>query len=147
MIKTQGNFYTIFVNDSEQTKTYKLQTANMVVSGKPPLELWKTRAADVGAGFDSNYLRHLCNLSADASGAYSITVKPYSIVTATTLANSANPELSAPLPVEGPREVLDTDATGAVRNTMRWVARNSSSAGNWAADSLSGAASFSGTRP
>jgi hypothetical protein len=38
-------------------------------------------------------------------------------VTATTLVSYANAELNAPLPVEGARTVLDTDATGSVHET------------------------------
>ena len=111
------NFSTIFMNDSSRTQTYKLSTSNMGYTGKPSLEVWETRAADAGAVFNSNYLKYLCSASADASGAYTINVKPYSVVTVTTLTNSSNPEYASPLPVEGARTVLDTDATGDVQNT------------------------------
>jgi hypothetical protein len=111
------DFSTIFVNDSSRTQTYKLTLSNMSYTGKPALEMWETRAADVGAPFNSNYLKYLCNMPADASGAYIVTVKPYSIVTVTTLNNSAIADYRTPLPVEGARPVLDTDATGAVQNT------------------------------
>ena len=110
------NFSTIFINDSSRTQTYKLSTSNMGFTGKPSLEVWETRAADTGASFNSNYLKYLCSASADTSGVYTISVKPYSIVTATTLANSASAEFGTPLPVEGARTILDTDATGAVHD-------------------------------
>jgi hypothetical protein len=79
--------------------------------------VWETRAADAGAAFNSNYLKYLCNMPADTSGVYTIAVKPYSVVTVTTLVNSATSEYNTSLPVEGARPVLDTDATGAVQNT------------------------------
>jgi hypothetical protein len=111
------NFSTIFINDSSRAQTYQLSTANMGYTGKPSLEVWETRAADAGAAFNGNYLKYLCSMSADTSGVYRIAVKPYSAVTVTTLANSAVAEYGTPLPVEGARTVLDTDATGGVRNT------------------------------
>jgi hypothetical protein len=111
------DFSVVFMNDSESTRTYKVQPTNMAYTGRPPLELWETRAADAGATFNSNYLKYLCDVSADASGAYIVVVKPYSVLTASTLANVANAESQSPLPVEGARAVLDTDATGAVPNS------------------------------
>ncbi|WP_437654864.1 sugar-binding protein [Sorangium sp. So ce1182] len=111
------NFSTIFINDSERAQTYKLQVVNMAYAGNPALELWETRAADPGAAFNSNYMKYRCNMSADASGIYTINVEPYSILTATTLANTGDAEHNQPLPVEGVRTVLDTDANGSTQNT------------------------------
>src|SRR6185369_9677518 len=83
----------------------------------PSLELWETRAADPGTAFNSNYLKYLCDVSADSGGTYTITVKPYSVMTATTLVRVGDASLGAPLPVEGARTVLDTDMTGATPDT------------------------------
>jgi len=113
----RSDFSTVFVNDSEYTQTYRIQTANMAYADSPSLELWETRAADPGTAFNSNYLKYLCSLSADADGSYTLTVAPYSALTATTLANLGNAEVNTPLPVEGARTVLDTDATGSVQDT------------------------------
>jgi hypothetical protein len=111
------NFSTVFVNDSEYTQTYHITTNNMGYTGKPSLEIWETRAADPGKAFNSNYLKYLGNVSADAGGVYNLTVKPYSVMTVTTLVNHGLIEFNTPLPVEGARTVLDTDATGSVQNT------------------------------
>lgn len=111
------NFSTIFMNDSEYTQTYHITTTNMGYTGKPSLELWETRAADAGKVFNSNYMKYLGNVSADASGFYNITVKPYSVVTVTTLVRHGITEYTTPLPVEGTRTVLDTDSTGSIQNT------------------------------
>ena len=111
------NFSTVFVNDSESAKTYQLRTTNMALDGTPSLELWETRAADPGKGFNANYLQYRCSVSAAASGSYTITVKPYSILTATTRCTSATRNTSVPLPVEGARTVLDTNADGSAQNT------------------------------
>ncbi len=110
------DFSTVFVNDSEYTKTYELQATHMAYSGEPSLELWETRAADAGAAFNSNYLNYRCNLSASGEGIYRITVSPYSVVTATTLTNLGRAGFD-PLPVEGVRTVLDTDASGSSQDT------------------------------
>ncbi len=107
------HFSTVFMNDSSRVQVYKLKTANMAFTGTPSLELWETRAADTGAAFNSNYMKYVCNLSADASGGYTIAVRPWSVVTASTLVNVENPAYHVPLPVEDTRAVLDTDATGA----------------------------------
>ncbi|HEX3027966.1 MAG TPA: sugar-binding protein, partial [Clostridia bacterium] len=111
------NFSTIFMNDSEYTQTYHITTKNMGYSDKPSLEMWETRAADTGKAFNSNYMKYLGNVSADGSGVYNITVKPYSVMTVTTLVNHGSTEYTASLPVEGVRPVLDTDSTGSVQNT------------------------------
>lgn len=105
-------FSTVIMNDSERTQSYRLTTANMGFTESPSLELWETRAAEPGEAFNGRYLRYLCNRAADADGAYVITVKPFSVMTATTLQNTQDPSFNVPLPVEGPRSVLDTDARG-----------------------------------
>jgi hypothetical protein len=107
------DFSTILMNDSEGARTYRLTPTNMGYSGRPSLEIWETRAAETGAAFNSNYMKYVCSLAPDSSGAYTLLVKPYSVVTVTTLVNTGSAEFNTPLPVEGPRTVLDTDATGS----------------------------------
>jgi hypothetical protein len=111
------DFSIVLMNDGESSRTYKLKTANMAFTGAPALELWETRAADPGKAFNSNYLKYLCDVSADTGGTYTITVKPYAVMTATTLVRVGRAAPGAPLPVEGTRAVLDTDATGATQDT------------------------------
>ena len=111
------NFSIVFMNDSDRAQVYKIKPANMAYTGTPSLALWETRAADSGAGFNSNYLKYLCNMAPDASGQYTISVRPWSAMTATTLDRVGDAEYHPALPVEGTRAVLDTDATGSVQNT------------------------------
>lgn len=113
----RSDFSTVIVNDSEYAKTYKLQTVNMNFVGNPSLEVWETRAADAGEAFNSNYMKYLGDVAVDGSGVYTIHVKPYSTLTVTTLKNKDNEVYQTPLPVEGDRIVLDTDATGRIQNT------------------------------
>ncbi|WP_110932333.1 S-layer homology domain-containing protein [Paenibacillus bouchesdurhonensis] len=113
----KSDFSTVIVNDSEYERIYKLQTVNMAYTGNPSLEVWETRAADKGEAFNSSYMQYLGKVSADGGGIYTVPVKPYSIVTVTTLENNGNNVYHTPLPVEGERTILDTDATGSVQNT------------------------------
>ena len=110
------NFSTVFVNDSESARTYQLRTTNMAITGSPALEIWETRAAEAGKAFNVNYMQYRCSAAASASG-YTVTVSPYSIVTATTLTNLDQAEYRIPLPVEAARPVLDTDENGTGQNT------------------------------
>ncbi|HKO47322.1 MAG TPA: hypothetical protein VJV79_06345 [Polyangiaceae bacterium] len=113
----KSNFSTVFVNDSESAKTYQLRPTNMAIDGNPPLELWETSAAEPGKAFNASHMHYRCSASGSASNAYTISVKPYSILTATTLANSRNAAYAIPLPVEGARTVLDTNADGSAQST------------------------------
>lgn len=111
------DFSSVLVNDSEKARTYQIKTSNLSLGAQPPLELWETRAAEAGESFNRRYLKYVCSQAADASGSYTITVKPFSIVTATTLPNTTKAAFQKPLPVEPERAVLDTDATGTTSNT------------------------------
>jgi len=111
------NFSTVFVNDSESAKTYQLRPTNMAFDGTPPLELWETSAAEPGKAFNAGHMHYRCSAAGSASNGYAITVKPYSILTATTLVNSSNAVYSVPLPVEGARTVLDTNGDGSAQST------------------------------
>lgn len=112
----KDNFSTMIVNDSEYPMTYTLKTQNMNLPEDAALELWETRAADEGA-FNENYLKCLGDLTKNAQGEYTINVKPYSTVTVTSLDMSDDAEHTEPLPVEGERTVLDTDAGGDKQDT------------------------------
>lgn len=112
----KDNFSTVIINDSEYPMTYTLETRNMNLPAGQTLELWETRAADQGA-FNENYMKCLGDLSKNAEGKYTFSVKPYSAVTVTTLDVSGSEEHTQGIPVEGERTVLDTDETGAVHNT------------------------------
>lgn len=112
------NFSTVFVNDSDSAKTYQLRTTNMALEGNPALELWETSAAEPGKAFNQNYMRYRCSAAAtSATTGYTITVKPFSILTATSTVNLSNAAYHVPLPVEGARPVLDTTADGSAPST------------------------------
>lgn len=112
----RGDFSTVLMNDSEQVKTYRIQVSNIAHAEDNTLELWETRAADQGRAFNEKYLKYLCDMKAEG-GAYTIKVQPYSVLTATTLRNREQDEFNQELPVEGARDVLDTEATGTKQDT------------------------------
>ncbi len=124
-----ADFSTVIVNDSSFTKTYRVAVDGMPLGDDKTLEVWETRAADAGQAADANYVRPLAEMAPAADGSYTVTVKPWSTVTATTLDHAqtragvvspregfgrtapATTEYTAP---DGGRDVLDTDSTGDV---------------------------------
>jgi len=125
-----SDFSTVMVNDSPFPKTYSITASGLQLGNDATMEVWETRAADAGEAYDANYVVPVQELTADAGGTYTVTVKPWSTATATTLDHASAsadgsltardgygsqlpsaPEYTAP---GGGRDVLDTDATGAV---------------------------------
>lgn len=112
----KDHFSTVIVNDSEYEMQYDVAVKNMNVDDKNGLYVWETSAADESSPFNENYMKYSGSVPANEDGTFAVTVKPYSIVTVTTLDVSGSEEHTAPLPVEGERPVLDTDGTGSVRD-------------------------------
>lgn len=125
-----SDFSTVFINDSKYEKTYRIDADDLDLGADETLELWETRSAGAGQAYHENYLTPVAELQPNGDGAYVVSVKPWSAVTATTLDNAeeaggrlipregygysapTSPEYTAA--GESGREVLDTDATGAV---------------------------------
>ena len=107
----KSDFSTVVVNDSEYAQTYRVTPEHFTFGADQKLAVWETRAADEGEAFNANYKKHVGDVSADAAGTYTVTVKPYSIATVTSLdvASDAHNGWNTPLPVEGERTVLDAD--------------------------------------
>ena len=115
------DFSTVIVNDSKYTKHYQISASNMAYKGTPTLEEWETRAADTTAkdAYDSNYLKHVGDVQADSKGVYTVTVKPFSIKTVTTLDKAKDSDLNQGISASSnkQRTVLDTDANGKGTDT------------------------------
>ncbi|WP_106816370.1 chitinase N-terminal domain-containing protein [Microbacterium timonense] len=125
-----SDFSTVIVNDSKFTKTYRIVANGLDLGPDQTAELWETRAADDGEAYDANYLQPVGELSPAADGSYTITVKPWSALTFTTLdhatagaggALTAKEGYGSSLPsspeytdADGGRDVLDTDGSGNV---------------------------------
>lgn len=104
-----SDFSTVVVNDSEYARTYRITPVGFDLGASPALAVWETRAADDGEAFAANYKQHVGDVTANASGAYTVHVAPYSVVTVTSLDVTGDAEWTSPLPVEGERTVLDAD--------------------------------------
>jgi uncharacterized repeat protein (TIGR02543 family) len=108
------NFSTVIVNDSEYPKTYKITPQNFTFGSDQKLHVWETRAADAGETFNANYKQHVADAGPSATGTYTVQVKPYSILTVTSLDVTGDANWTTPLPVEGQRTVLDSDPAHGV---------------------------------
>ncbi|MDR7275215.1 sugar-binding protein [Catenuloplanes atrovinosus] len=106
-----SDFSTVIVNDSEYPRTYRITPSGFPVSR---LASWETRAADPGQAYDADYKRHAGDLRPDAAGGYTVEVKPYSVVSVTSLDVTRDPQWTAPLPADGARPVLDADPARGV---------------------------------
>lgn len=113
----KDEFSSVIVNDSEYPMEYSVQTKNMNIPSGKKLEVWETRAADSGA-YNENYMKCVDEAEANNEGIYKVNVKPYSIVTVTTLNVKNDEEHTKALPTEGDRTVLDTDSTGDAQDTQ-----------------------------
>lgn len=125
-----SDFSTVIVNDSKFSKTYRIAANGLSLGSDATAELWETRAADAGEAYDANYLQPIGELAPAADGSYSVTVKPWSAMTVTTLDHAtagadgtltAKDGYGSSLPsskeytaADGGRDVLDTDVSGAV---------------------------------
>lgn len=87
-----GDYSIIICNDSEEQRNYTFTLENMKLADAP-FTVWETRGPDEGQAFDENYFRNIGKylpVETDGKYAYSIEVKPYSIVTVTTLDKTAD---------------------------------------------------------
>ncbi len=125
-----SDFSTVVVNDSKFAKTYRVVAKDLNLGADATAEVWQTRAADAGQTYDANYLKPVAEVQPAADGSYTVTVKPWSTVTITTLDHAtakadgslvAKDGYGSSLPTskeytdaDGGRDVLDTDASGNV---------------------------------
>ncbi|MBW9095294.1 DUF1080 domain-containing protein [Microbacterium jejuense] len=125
-----SDFSTVVINDSKFSKTYRVVASGLSLGDDKTAEVWETRAADAGQAYDANYLKPIGELQPAADGSYTVTVKPWSALTLTTLDHAsttadgsvvANDGYGSGLPTtpeytdaDGGRDVLDTDASGNV---------------------------------
>jgi chitodextrinase len=110
----RSDFSTVVVNDSEYPRTYRITPEDFDLGAAPTLAVWETRAAEDGEAFDARYKQHVADAEADADGAYTVEVAPYSVATVTSLDVSGDESWARPLPVEGERTVLDADPAHGV---------------------------------
>lgn len=106
-----GDYSLIICNDSEEQRNYTFTLDNMD-KADAPITIWETRGPDEGQTYDENYLKNIGTyLPAETDGkyAYSIEVKPYSIVTVTTLDKTADTSVSQCKYEDTPLDINYTD--------------------------------------
>ena len=96
----KSDYSVVFINNTRNEKSYRIRAVDMNVAADAQLQVWET-ATD-------SYMQQLDPVEAE-DGCYYITIKPYTVVTATTLGAEVEPERA---PEDGERTVLDTDSTG-----------------------------------
>ncbi len=87
-----GDYSIVICNDSEEQRNYTFTLDNMS-KAESPIHIWETRGPDKGQNYDENYFKHIGTykpVEINGKYSYSIEVKPYSIVTVTTLDKSAD---------------------------------------------------------
>ncbi len=78
-----GDYTIVICNDSAEQRNYTFTLENMK-KADAPIYVWETRGPDEGQEYDANYFKHIGTYKPDENR-FSIEVKPYSIVTITTL--------------------------------------------------------------
>lgn len=82
-----GDYSIVICNDSAEQRNYTFTLENMAKAGAP-ITVWETRGPDEGQEYDANYFKKTGTYQpAEINGkyAYSVEVRPYSLVTVTTL--------------------------------------------------------------
>lgn len=78
------DYTTVFANNTKETRNYKINSINLNGKENAPVYVWETRGADEGQSYDANWFKNI-NKITPIDGVYEVEVKPYSIVTISTL--------------------------------------------------------------
>lgn len=98
------DFSTILVNNSDKTLQYRITLENMDIPSDAALEIWESET--------DRYMEYGGEIKAE-DGSYDVTVKPFSIVTVTSLKCRDQEEYTKRLPEETTKYILDTDESGS----------------------------------
>ncbi len=82
----KSEYTTVITNTTAEPITYDFTVSDLDGAGKE-LYLWETRGPDSGA-YDENYFKNIGSLTPEENGGsytYSVTVKPYSVLTVSTI--------------------------------------------------------------
>ncbi len=78
------DYTTVFANNTKETRKYQIHTKNLNGKENAPVYVWETRGADAGQDYDANWFKNVSKIT-PKDGVYEVEVKPYSIVTISTL--------------------------------------------------------------
>ena len=83
---SSGDYSTVITNTTDEPITYNFVVSNLEKASSS-VDVWETRGPDSGS-YDENYFKKIDTISPsekDGKSTYSVTVKPYSIVTVSTV--------------------------------------------------------------
>ncbi|MCM1268708.1 MAG: hypothetical protein NC302_12470 [Bacteroidales bacterium] len=106
-----GDYSILICNDSEKQRNYTFTLENMKKAAAP-IAVWETRGPDKGQAYDENYFKKIgacLPAKIDGKYVYSIEVKPYSIMTLTTLDKTVDPSVSYCKYEDTPLDINYTD--------------------------------------
>ncbi|WP_462412931.1 S-layer protein [Neobacillus sp. Marseille-QA0830] len=79
-----NDYSTVFANNTKNTRKYTVKLENLKGKEDAPVYVWETRGSDKGENVDANWFKNVGKVTPN-DGVYEIEVKPYSIVTISTL--------------------------------------------------------------
>ena len=88
---SSGDYSTVITNTTDEPITYNFTVSNLEKASSA-VDVWETRGPDSGS-YDENYFKKIDTISPsekDGKSTYSVTVKPYSIVTVSTVETENN---------------------------------------------------------
>ena len=95
-----GDYSTIYVNNTPEQRSYAVTVRN-IAKASMPVHVWESRDPDGAEQYDANYMKNTMSIEPTDNGGgeytYRLTVKPYSMVTVSTL-EVTPPELSSEVP-------------------------------------------------
>ena len=88
-----GDYSTIITNTTSEPITYNFEITNLTKADNE-VYVWETRGPDEGQEYNANYFKKISTVTPE-NGKYSVTIKPYSMITVSTL-NISEPEFDVP---------------------------------------------------
>ena len=88
-----GDYSTIITNTTSEPITYNFEVTNLAKADNE-VYVWETRGPDEGQEYNANYFKKISTVTPQ-NGKYSVTIKPYSMITVSTL-NISEPEFDVP---------------------------------------------------
>lgn len=88
-----GDYSTVITNTTSEPITYNFEVTNLAKADNE-VYVWETRGPDEGREYNANYFKKISTVTPE-NGKYSITIKPYSMITVSTL-NISEPEFDVP---------------------------------------------------
>jgi len=98
---SEGDYSTIITNTTAEPITYGFEVTNLAKSDSNVF-VWETRGPESGQEYNANYFKKVGTISPE-SGKFTVTVKPYSMVTVSTV---DVPEIEYKIPSKSDNTVL-----------------------------------------